>query len=758
MDPRIAFAQAAATEGRHAAAAEALVALLAEDPQQDAAAYTTLARALYLTGQYQTGVLWSADGVARHPQDAGLWNLHGVMLRVLRRPQEALAALERAVAIDPNHVGAPANRAAVLLDLGRDEAARAAFETLAERDPSQPSHPMNLGRALARLGRAQDAEIAFRAALALKPDYADAWRQLAVLRRGLGDMAGAEAVLDEALAAAPDSENLMEAKVLFLREQDLKTRAIAFLTSVLPRFDHSASAHMHLGDLLSDHDRAGANRELRRALELEPSADHLALLIQSLGRTFGAEEGAALDEAQALCERLVAGGPLSPGQSSIAAEVQLRLCDFAGFERLGGFADLGRRWAESGRHAALFRLIGRVRSDADRLELVEQHRIWRRAQQANADAAPIRRPPPRPIDGRIRLGFMSADLRRHPVGYFALPLFDHVDRDRFDLYAYSFFRGEEDALQRRFAERCAFRWTPEITARAAAQMIADDQLDMLIELGGSTQMNKLDVMAWKPAPRQASWLGYPHSAGLDTIDDFICDPFNRPTDPRLMLEAPLLMPQSWIGLGAAVFNDDHAIDPAIPQDRHGGALTFGTANNTHKYTAEALRAWARITAAVPGARFAFLRPEGASLAFRRNVLAHFAAEGVEAERVLFYAVRGAHMPVYNMIDITLDTFPLTGGTTTVEALWMGVPVVSLKGPAFYERLSWSILANAGLADLAADDLEGFTRNALDLAADRNRRVRLRTELRPLLKQSPLGRAEDFARDFYDMIARAIRPA
>ena len=123
--------------------------------------------------------------------------------------------------------------------------------------------------------------------------------------------------------------------------------------------------------------------------------------------------------------------------------------------------------------------------------------------------------------------------------------------------------------------------------------------------------------------------------------------------------------------------------------------------------------------------------------------------------MIFHAVRGQHLAWYNEIDITLDTFPLTGGTTTVEALWMGVPVVSLRGPAFYERLSWSILANAGLSAHSADDEAGFLRIAAELAEDRAARIALRQGLRGQLQASPLGRTRDFAREFYDLIARTL---
>ncbi|MCR5877521.1 hypothetical protein LRS04_03365 [Phenylobacterium sp. J367] len=350
---------------------------------------------------------------------------------------------------------------------------------------------------------------------------------------------------------------------------------------------------------------------------------------------------------------------------------------------------------------------------------------------------------------------MSSDLRQHPVGYFALPLFDHVDRERFEVFVYSYNLGKSDPLQEYIAGQVeAYRWWPDISVRDAAQAIADDQLDMLIELGGSTYMNKLEVMAWRPAKLQASWLGYPHSAGLSTIDYFVCDPYSKPEQPDLLIEQPLVMPHTWLALGRAVFSDQHPMTDGLPEDRNG-FITFGTANNPHKYSREVLRTWAKVTASVPNARFAFVRPEGGTSAFRENVLKEFAAEGVPEDRVIFHAVRGRHMPFYNEIDITLDPFPLTGGTTTTESLWMGVPLVSLRGEAFFERLSYSILSNAGLGDLCATTLEGYRDLAVGLAGDRERRRALRTGLRETIRNSPLGRTDVWARDFYDMVAGAV---
>jgi predicted O-linked N-acetylglucosamine transferase (SPINDLY family) len=285
-------------------------------------------------------------------------------------------------------------------------------------------------------------------------------------------------------------------------------------------------------------------------------------------------------------------------------------------------------------------------------------------------------------------------------------------------------------------------------------MIADDQLDMLIELGGTTHMNRLDLMAYRAAPKQASWMGYPHSAGLSTIDYLITDPYNTPPRRDLLLEKPLMMPHTWIALGRAVFTDAHEIKPGLPQDRNG-VITFGTANNPHKYNREMFEVWARVLHETPGSRFLFVRPEGSTPTFRRNVCAEFERGGVAKERIGFATVRGAHMPFYNEIDISLDTFPLTGGTTTTESLWMGVPVVSLIGEAFYERLSYSLLTNSGLKDLASDNKDDFVRTAVALAGDGDRRLALRQTLREQIRSGPLGQTGQFAQDFYDLIAKAV---
>ena len=758
MTDRLAAAQAALNAGRRDEAIEHLTAAINDDPARNPQIYRTLTVQLYQAGRFAEAEAIAARGLERTPRDYDLLNTRGVLLRKMRRQPEAVKVLEAAIKLNSKSLAAQQNLANVLLDLKEGARAEALLTKMVRLEPRNSEYLRQLGRALIQQGKVEPALSRLRQSVALKRDNVDGWLDLIGVLNEEHRSDESEATLEKALAANPDNARLLEGKVLVLRRSGQMRKAEALMEELLPTHPDAGWLHHQLGALISDWDRPRAAGLLRRAVELEP--DNLGFagtMIENLERNRSGDEGGHIEEAYHHAKRLMPRrAEFTEALTKIFTEVFVRVCDFEALEELGDFKTLGRQWASSGRHSALMKQLSRVRTHEDRDELVEQHRIWGRLVDTAAARRPIKRPAtPRAPGGKLRVGFMSSDLRQHPVGYFALPLFDHVD-PRFDVFVYSFFQGKEpDAAQRYITERItAYRWWPDVSIGQAAERIAEDQLDMLIELGGSTHMNKLDVMAYRPAPLQASWLGYPASAGLSAIDYFVCDPYSLPTHPEYLVETPLVMPKTWLALGRAFFSDRNEISPGLPSERKG-YVTYGTANNPHKYSRDVFRAWARVVAATPNSRFAVIRPEGSGAAFRDNIRAAFALEGVSAERVEFHPVRGAHLPFYNELDVSLDPFPLTGGTTTTESLWMGVPLVSLKGDMFHERLSYSILSNAGLGDLCADNLDDCHRLALELAADTERRRTLRTGLRDQLRNSPLGQTEDFARDFYAMIHTAI---
>jgi predicted O-linked N-acetylglucosamine transferase (SPINDLY family) len=756
MRERLAAAQAALQGGRTAEAIELLGAVLAEAPDQPAGVYQTLALQLYRAGRYAEAERWARQAVARYPRAFDLWNLLGVLLRRLGRLDEARDALNAALRLQPSNTSVLSNLANVHLDREDAAAAEPVLTRLVRAEPKNGEHQRLLARALRRQGRHDAALARLRQSIVLDRKNVNAWLDLVGLLMDMKRDDEVVDVLERAAALFPENDKFREGRISAIRRKDGQDAAVAALEAALAQDPNLAWAHRQLGQLLGDIDRQRANDHLRRAAALAPGdIDIRFSLAEGLQRSRYGDEAAHIEESYQVLRNVPALRGLNARHRKVASEILQRIGDYDRLDQLGPVQELSRAYVGAAMHAPLMGLLSRVKSPQDRRDLVEAHRAWGRQIESIAVQEPISRTPPPADRKKLRIGFMSSDLRAHPVGWFTLPLLRHYDRERFEVYCYSYKQGELEKAQQGMAELVdAFRWRPDISDRDAAQMIADDQLDMLIELGGSTHMNKIEVMAYKPAPLSASWLGYAHSVGLSAIDCLILDPFMRPEDPALLIEQPLMLPHCWYSLAPDIYRAEPAVDPKAPVERNG-YVTFGTANNPYKYGPEMLAAWARIMARTPNSRFLFIRPEGGAPSFRAHMTAAFAAHGVAAERILFEAVRGKHLPFYNQIDMSLDTFPQTGGTTTCESLWMGAPVITLVGEALYERLSYSVLSNLGLGEFCARSVQDYEDIAVRLAQDPARIGELRRGMRDRMQDSPLGRTKAWAEDFYEAVAAEI---
>jgi protein O-GlcNAc transferase len=536
--------------------------------------------------------------------------------------------------------------------------------------------------------------------------------------------------------------------------------ALADTPSSAPLLNLLAAARLMTGDAV------GAIDAARQGLEIDPTARDIAQNLaaaREVLRIRYREALASLGDLANEAERLEAAyhavaaahdaGVLEPDAEGVALGVFLRLAAHEEADRRWPFAEVGPRLAERGDHASLIQQLPRVKTDEDRRELLAQHRAWGRAAEVRAAADPIR-PAARGPRSKVRVAIVSSDLRNHGVGALTDPLVGHAAEAGVEVFCYSAHPGAPDRAQQHYAARVAkFFHAPGAGARELAQAIAGDAPDVLVEIGGSTNANRLEAMAHRLAPRQISWLGYPQSTGLSTIDEILLDPHLLPSAPDLLLERPRLLPATWLSLSQAYFHDGQPLNATLPEVR-SGKITFGSAGSPYKYTPETLDAWARVLAAVPGSRLLIVRPETGSGVFRANILAHFARVGVASDRLVVAPIRAGHMRVYGDIDIALDTFPLTGGMTTCEALWSGVPVVSLAGRSVFERLSHSLLTNAGLGDLSTATTDAFVARAVALAGDREARVAWRTACRPRLRASPLGDTRAFALDFWRTVTTA----
>jgi predicted O-linked N-acetylglucosamine transferase (SPINDLY family) len=360
--------------------------------------------------------------------------------------------------------------------------------------------------------------------------------------------------------------------------------------------------------------------------------------------------------------------------------------------------------------------------------------------------------PERTPGGKIRLGISSSDLRHHSVAKFVLPVLENYDRDSLEIYCYAPFDSPRDKIQTKIKGLVAeFKIIENVSDREYAEIIREDKIDILFELNGFTRDTRLKAFAYKPAPVQICWLGYPFTTGIPEVDYILLDPLVKPTNDEWFAEKPLLMPECWVCFDSF---PEEPINETIPFDRNG-VITFGSQNNPYKVTRQAIDVWSQIMNRVPESRFLYVRPELDSLVLCNNITNEFGRHGIGADRIYFvnnWKSGTTHFGYYDEIDITLDTFPLTGGTTTCDSLWMGAPLISKVGPSMHQRLSYSLMSNAGLQELCVETNEEYIDLAVSLAAEPESLRLLRNELRPALKASPLCQPEQYAKNFCNLVA------
>jgi predicted O-linked N-acetylglucosamine transferase (SPINDLY family) len=377
-------------------------------------------------------------------------------------------------------------------------------------------------------------------------------------------------------------------------------------------------------------------------------------------------------------------------------------------------------------------------SSDDPAAAVAAHKAWGAGQPAPGSVA--RRPS---AGRRMRIGYLSGDFRRHSVSYFFAPLLAGHDRTRVEVFCYANGGIADDVTRELKASADHWADIAALDDDTVCAKIRDDRLDVLVDLSGHTQGNRLGVFARRAAPVQVTALGYPGTTGLAQIDYRLCDAITDPpgTD-AFAAERLLRLPRLHC----------YRPEPAAPAPAPlpalaAGHITFGSFNKLGKVSDATVALWARVLAAVPRSRL-FLKSKAlAEEEVRRDTVARFAAAGVSAERLTLFGwvpEDAGHLAAYGRVDVALDTFPYSGTTTTCEALWMGVPVVTLSGATHASRVSASLLTAVGMTDWIADSPAALVARATAAAADPAGLAQLRTELRPRVASSPLCDAAGYA--------------
>lgn len=630
--------------------------------------------------------------------------------------REAIVCLERAIRLKPIAEYYD-NLSFMLHESGDYKRAEVAARESLKLDPRSASAANSLGRSLRCQDRILAAVAAFRMAIENMPRFADAHCNLCNALCVLGQWQEAEEAGRTALRLGGTSAVYFNNLARALSGQERYQEAILILRSSLVRRRQNADGLKLLGVVLAKSGKlAQAESALRRCIYLfekqQASDVMLADAVKSLAHVLMLQ-GAA-DEAVLMFRKAVQLSPASADLQSHLLECE-QYRDWITAEKL---TELHVEWAA--RHCSS----------------ATNH--WTASDRSKAT-------------DRIRLGFVSTDLYEHPVGRLLAPVFEHLDRSRFESFVYS-DRMPSDDLSRRI-ERTVTSWRfVPIADEELTDIIRADRINVLFDLAGHTVGNRLSVFARRAAPLQISWIGYVGTTGVPAMDYLLADRRHvRPEEERYYSERVLILPDGYVCFEPPV--DAPAVSPLPALET--GRLTFASFANPVKIQRQSIEAWASILRAFDEAEILLKYHRMNDQAVQRRILRIFSEFGIAKSRIRVETGgnRRQMLEAYSRVDIALDSFPYSGGITTCEALWMGVPLVTFPGATFAGRHATSYLTAAGLTELVALDRDDYIRMAIALGSDLERLALYRRDLRQKVANSPLCDGPKFARNLEAALLR-----
>jgi predicted O-linked N-acetylglucosamine transferase (SPINDLY family) len=745
------------------------------------------------------------------PQHSDVWHLLGVLAYQVGKPAEAVELIERAIALVDTMAVYYANLGEALRSLQQYERAEKTFRRALELDPNQIEARNNLALMFQNLNRAAEALPLLDAALAMRPDYAEARNNRGLTLESLQREPEAiaeyvTAARNRPTYAAP-LENLSRIALKMHGEGRLDEAATLF--EQIAQFDpRSSAAWSNLGAIrfqqnrfaeaieacrraielnpahgdawnnlgsaqLRLHQHADAERSFRRSLESTPNAvgtlNNLALLLSNLKR---------YDDSEQLYRRALAAQPNHVGPMQGLGLICFRRGEYAEARQWYDRAlaiepnnsdtlnKVGTCVMAQGEPSEAIRHFNRaleidpkfVVAHSNQLfchlylpeitlpKLAELHRgYYDYHARRFADRQPrhLNRPEP---DRRLRVGLVSADLRHHPIGFLLIDTFEHLDSTQLEIACYATRHNHDDLTQQLRAKTVVWRDVEMIDDEDLAETIRRDNIDVLIDLSGHTSGGRLLTFARKPAPVQATWMGYPSTTGIPAIDYLFSDRYMTPEGvDRHFAERIYRMPEA-ISSYRLPTELPELVPPPLLKNGH---VTFGSFNNSAKINLRVVELWCRVLNAVPSSRM-FLKFRALNEPAAQNrLVGWFAAHGVDRSRLDFEG--RSRLPemlaAYGRVDVALDTLPYTGGTTTMLALLMGVPVVTMPGETMAGRQSLSVLSQAGCHETIATDAADFVNKAVSIATNSRQLAELRPIVRERMQQASFCDARRFAGQF-----------
>ena len=636
--------------------------------------------------------------ITAEPRNAEAYNMLGRVAVQRGKNELAVRHLSKAIAINPNEPGFRHGMGIALFNAGKLLEAVACFQQALALDPKKPAAHYELGNCHRREGDLDAAAACYRAALAADRKYMAAYVSLAGVLRQQGEFKSAMAICRKALridAGAPDIQFQL---AMALCQVGRFEEAVPMLQAIAADHPDFPEVHHELGLALGKLGKAEqAIGHLREAVARQPSfaVAHNSLAVALLSRN-------DTDGAMASFRKALA---LKPDFARVHSNLLMTMNYQAG-------------WTQK-----------RLYQESLQFESRQARKL-------------LQKPPvfsnPRDKKKVLKIGYVSPDFRGHSVAYFTKNLLGSHDRERFEVFAYAEVE-KPDAFTSQF-EAQADHWLSTVGMEDAdvAEAVRQNEIDILVDVAGHTSNNRLLVFARKPAPVQVTWLGYPNTTGMRTIDYRLTDSIADPPG-----EADSLHSEKLVRLehGFLCFQaDDSSPEVSPPPCLKQGHITIGTFNTTKKITSEVISVWSHVLQSIPGARLLLKSDSLDDDMTKARLLKMFAQQAIAPDRLdLLSAVPGTseHLGLYSRVDIAVDPFPYNGTTTTCEALWMGVPVVTLRGDRHAGRVGASILEHVGLPELIADSKEKYVELVRSLAGDTERLTSLRNQLRPQMQRSSL---------------------
>jgi protein O-GlcNAc transferase len=672
-------------------------------------AKTTLQQAFELAlKHHQNGRLSEAEELylqilAAQPTHPETLHFLGILSFQRGQNQAALAYFDQALKVRPDWPDALSNRGEALRVVGRLDEAVAAYQRAIALNPRFPQAFNNLGNALVALGHHNKALAAYQKAIGFMPGYAEAQNNIGGVLKKLGRLDESAAAYLRAISLRPGNFQALTNLGTVLKENGQLDRAIDILQQAIALKPDYPEAHYNLGNALKE-----------KGLLEEAVAAYRQVTVLKLG-----VEPASYPQAES-SEKC--------GRSD---------------ELLVAFrqAMLALRPDSAEAHGHL--LLAMLHQHGDDRAIAEEHFLWQRQHAGPASEWMLPPSTDERSSERLRIGYVSPDFREHSVTRFLLPLMENHDREKFEIFAYSEVPAPDEITSRLQSLTDVWRDTVGLGDAQVTKLIREDGIDILVDLAGHTAGNRLLVFARRPAPMQVSWLGYPSTTGLDAMTHRLTDAHVDPPGmtEKLHSESLVRLPHSAWCFSATDF-------PKVPPRPERGVV-FGCFNNFAKVTDSMLQVWAQILAAVPDSSLLLKSPAFAEKVTCKRVNGLFQTQGIAPDRILLRdrtRSQAEHLALYQEMDIALDTYPYHGTTTTCEALWMGVPVVTLEGTSHRSRVGVSLLRNVGLPQLIANSPEEYVRVATVLAGDIQELELMRDTLRERMLASPLMDARRFARD------------